>query len=158
MYAKSVFTFLRESLKEYRKANESLPKKIYVSRNDVNTRNVKNESELVMFLEGIGYQKIVLSDYDVSDQVSLFANATHLITPHGAALTNTLYSDNLNIIELFPENRGVDYTYHFYQISSYFGHHHKLVMCKCDKNVFCFDSRNQRTPEQKHNCGEFGMF
>lgn len=131
LFPKSLFSFLRDRL-----INESsvsdLPKKIYVSRADVKQRGVQNEEQLVSLLESKGYKKVVLSDYSIVDQITLFNHATHLITPHGAALTNSLFSDNLKIVELYPDKRKISFAYYFYQISSYFGHSHKLMICKSD--------------------------
>lgn len=132
IYTKSSFDFLRDRLKISDSAIHT-KNKIYVSRKDVGSRLLKNEAELEIFLQKFGYKSVVLQDLTIREQINLFSNCSHLITAHGAGLANCVFGDNIHVIELFPENRGLNFTYHFYQIASYFGHEHHLVFCACDE-------------------------
>jgi len=130
LYPQSTFDFLREISTPI---VENLPKKVYISREDA-SRKVLNEEELINIIKEKGYEKIVLSKKSVAYQIALFRNMTHLITPHGAALSNTIFSNNLKIIELFPKTRSLDYAYYFYQTSYYYNHKHWLYIIECDEN------------------------
>ena len=98
----------KELLEEYSRidiaSNVGFPK-IYISRNDSKKRRVANEIELVSFLESRGYKKIVLSEFSIDDQISIFRSANEIVAPHGAGLTNLVFSKSgSRVIELFPEN------------------------------------------------------
>ena len=81
------------------------PEKIYISRKDTNRRVLANDAEISEYLSGLGFQEIVMSDYSLEEQVSLFSNAKFIIAPHGAALVHLLFSDNCkNLIEICPSN------------------------------------------------------
>jgi capsular polysaccharide biosynthesis protein len=90
-----------DKIKSYEKSNI---KKIYISRCDTKYRKVENEKELVDMLKKYDFQKVILSEYSVVQQISLFRNASEIISPHGAGLTNLIFSsENTSVIELFQE-------------------------------------------------------
>lgn len=133
IYPKSAFDFLRnELLRKFNKVNTQ-QKKILLSREDAASRNVVNQKDLEELLKKHDYQCIVMSDLSVSEQIELFSSMTHLVTPHGAGMTNTIFSQQLQIIELYPITRAFYYNYHYYQVSNHFDHHHTMLLCDCDK-------------------------
>lgn len=82
-------------------------KKIYVSRKDSRQRIMKNESKLEQLLTSFGFVAVVMSDYTPREQMELFAGAETIIAPHGAALTNLIFSrSELTLIEIFSPHRG----------------------------------------------------
>jgi len=74
---------------DFRKSDFS--KRVLISRADATNRQIKNEHELLNFLEPFGFEKIVLSQLNVDQQVALFHKAEVIIAPHGAGNTNLLY-------------------------------------------------------------------
>jgi len=98
-------------------------KKILISREDALSRRVTNQTELFSQLEQCGFERYVLSELSFEEQVSLFANANHIVTPHGAGLTNTIFSSDCTVLEIFHSEkikptynliaqcRGLDYNY-----------------------------------------------
>jgi len=66
-------------------------RKIYVSRRDSQNRVLKNEAEVEALLKHLGFEIVVLSGMTLAQQISIFASATHIISPHGAGLTNIVF-------------------------------------------------------------------
>jgi len=98
-------------------------KNILISREDALSRRITNQTELFSQLEQYEFEKYVLSELSFEEQVSLFANANHIVTPHGAGLANTIFSSNCTVLEIFHSEkikptynliaqcRGLDYNY-----------------------------------------------
>ena len=103
----SIF-FLREKfLKFQKKFNAS--KKIFIDRSDslYNRCKLINNQEVINFLENKGFKSYQVSKLDFFEQIYLFNNAEVIISPHGAALTNIIFSEpNLKLFELIPDNHG----------------------------------------------------
>jgi hypothetical protein len=134
IYPKSAFDFVRNTALEKLETNSGnhLPKKIYLSRQDANLRGINQEQDLIDFLKLKGYESVVLSEFSVKAQIELFSGITHLITPHGAGIANTIFSTEIQIIELYPTKRAFGYNYHFYQTSNFYNHTHFMLLCECD--------------------------
>lgn len=79
------------------------PTHIYVSRRNTLVRKVINEQEVIQELEKLGFVDYVTEDLSFAEQVHLFANAKMIISPHGAGLTNIIFSKKLKLIELFAK-------------------------------------------------------
>ena len=89
---------------------------IYISRNkarglvgsaseNITRRTILNEDELYLNLSKIGFKKIFLEDYSVSEKIEIFNTAKIIVTPNGAGLTFSLFANkNTKIIELLPNN------------------------------------------------------
>jgi hypothetical protein len=68
-------------------------RRIYVSRLDAQRRRLINEQEVITYLEGHGFEIHQCSTLSVEEQQRLFASAGVIIAPHGAALTNIVWSN-----------------------------------------------------------------
>ena len=80
-------------------------KKIFISRRDTQKRGLTNEVDVTKLVERYGYETVLLSDLTIVQQISLFRNAKSIIAPHGAGLTNTIFSrPGTEVIELFPDD------------------------------------------------------
>lgn len=76
-------------------------RKIYISRKNTKRRRFINEDEVATFLTQRGYETHTMDGLSIRDQAALFASASHIVSPHGAALTNLLYSPkDLQILEI----------------------------------------------------------
>lgn len=73
----------------------------FVSRRNAARRRVLNESEVLARLGRFHFEPVVLEDLTFRDQVALFSQARCVVAPHGAGLTNMLWSDAPSIIEIF---------------------------------------------------------
>ncbi len=66
----------------------SAHRRIYISRSDSNQRRLVNEREIEMALKDRGFVIVSLTGMTLREQISLFHNATDIVGPHGAGLTN----------------------------------------------------------------------
>ncbi len=80
-------------------------KRIYISRKKSQRRKVLNEGKIIDYLEQYGFKEVVLEDYSVKEQFSIFAGAEVIVAPHGAGLANIIYcNEGTKVIEFFaPE-------------------------------------------------------
>ncbi|WP_215393693.1 DUF563 domain-containing protein [Polynucleobacter sp. TSB-Sco08W16] len=75
-------------------------KRLYISRIDSN-RQVANEDEIFSYLEGLGYEKLIMSEISAEDQINYFRAAESIVIPHGAAGTHLLFvPPTCKVIEL----------------------------------------------------------
>jgi capsular polysaccharide biosynthesis protein len=66
-------------------------RRLFVSRADSTARVLVNEVELAAQAASAGFETVVLSELSVAEQVRRFAEASHVIAPHGAGLANLLF-------------------------------------------------------------------
>lgn len=84
------------------KCKKSKHKKILILRRKTSKRNIENESQVVKKLKTFGFEAFYLEDLTVLDQASLFHGASHIVSTHGAALSNLCFCDpHTKVIELF---------------------------------------------------------
>lgn len=70
---------------------EPASEKIYVSRRDSRNRVMQNEADLERLLQRAGFRIVQLSSLSIDEQITLFRDATTIVSPHGAGLTNIIY-------------------------------------------------------------------
>ena len=103
----SIF-FLRKKFLDLRKKFQT-SKKIFIDRTDSLYKHCKliNNQEVIKFLEKKGFKSYQTSKLDFYEQIYLFENAEIIISPHGAALTNIIFSKpGMRLFELIPKNHG----------------------------------------------------
>ena len=77
-------------------------KLIYISRKNASYRRIINENELITLLDSFGFKAFCLESFSFLEQVDLFSQAEVVIAPHGAGLTNLLFSQpGIKVIEIF---------------------------------------------------------
>lgn len=86
--------------------NDKTPdKNIFISRKAATYRQILNEDEIFNEIKKYGFNKYCLEDMPLMDQISLFNSAKNVISPHGAGLTNLVFSpQRVNILEIFTKN------------------------------------------------------
>lgn len=67
-------------------------RRLYVSRLHAHHRRLINEPELIDLLRAAGYEILDCETMPLAEQVQRFAEATHIVGPHGAGLTNIVYA------------------------------------------------------------------
>ncbi len=83
-------------------------RKLYVSRRDAPGRRVLNEAALVARLALFGYEPILLTGMPIARQIAAFAGASHIVSLHGAGLTNVVFADpSTTLVEIFPSTYGM---------------------------------------------------
>jgi capsular polysaccharide biosynthesis protein len=81
--------------------------KLYVSRADAPRRKVVNDADLAAALAKFGYRSIELSGMSLAEQATRFAYASHIVSLHGAGLSNLAFAaPGTKVIEIFPERYG----------------------------------------------------
>lgn len=101
---KIVTSSLRNIFSSYMHKNETLPKRIYLSRNKSSSRFVINEPELKDFLKAYNFTTIYAEDLTFKEQIEIFYNAEIILSQHGAGLTNTAFCNkNTKVIEIYNE-------------------------------------------------------
>ncbi|MFC5768211.1 glycosyltransferase family 61 protein [Thauera sinica] len=94
--------------------------RIYITRRSApGGRRVTNEAEVVRVLERYRVTPIALEDLDLSAQIELFYDAEAVVAPHGAGLTNMLYAESIDVIELHPTRAIMP---HYYYMARSMGH------------------------------------
>jgi hypothetical protein len=73
---------------------ESRPahRRVYVSRRDSRRRPLLNEEEAIEIVAAAGFEIAELGELGVAEQIELFAEASHIVAPHGAGLTNIVFA------------------------------------------------------------------
>jgi hypothetical protein len=64
-------------------------RKIFISRDDAPARKLINAEEVFMALQG--WETVTLTGMSTEKQIELFSSASHVISTHGAGLTNLLW-------------------------------------------------------------------
>lgn len=75
--------------RRFGKRVENPQRKLFVSRDDAPARRLSNAEEIFAILKGWEY--VTLSTMSIQDQIKTFAEASHVISPHGAGLLNTVF-------------------------------------------------------------------
>jgi capsular polysaccharide biosynthesis protein len=87
-----------------RSASRSFGKRIYVSRAVARKRLVENEKAVIAMLAGHGFEVLTLEKMSLVDQIAAFTEAEVVVAPHGAGLTNLLWTrPGAILLEIFPE-------------------------------------------------------
>jgi len=88
-------------------SRQDLPRKIFITRNQATSRRLINEEAISSHLSARGFSSIKLEGLSLSQQISLFRNASHIIAIHGAGLTNLLYCRQAFVLEIFASGHGI---------------------------------------------------
>lgn len=79
--------------------------RLYITREQASTRRIINESEVIAFLQPLGFQPVALELLSVQEQAHLLAAANVVISAHGGGLTNlTFCQPGTTVIEIFSPN------------------------------------------------------
>jgi hypothetical protein len=121
-------TWLR---KQSKNLTTSIPKrKIIISRKDATNRNITNHEQLFMALKS--WETVVLDDLSIQEQVKLFSEATHIISPHGAGLINLLWcAQGTKVYELTHKDFLGKKVYPV--LSKHLGLEHTVIVCETEK-------------------------
>ncbi|MEZ4851659.1 MAG: glycosyltransferase family 61 protein [Bacteroidia bacterium] len=94
--------FLRDTFLPATEESKEYPKKFYISRSYQIFRHVVNEAEITEFLKPMGVVPVNLENYNLEQQIALFAGAELIITPHDERLALlALCQPKTKVIEFF---------------------------------------------------------
>ncbi len=108
------------------------PKNFIISRKNALTRRILNEEVLIENLSDFNFETIVLENLSFEQQVVLFAASEIIIAPHGAGISNIIYSKNPILFEIFPEERDIRDAFYFTQITAALEIEHHLFLQKSE--------------------------
>lgn len=77
-------------------------RRLYVSRSLASVRRVSNAAEVEALLTSYDFEVVHAEKLNVQEQVTLFSQAGVIAGPHGAGLTNMIFSQGATVIEMFP--------------------------------------------------------
>lgn len=101
------------------------PRRVYISRAYAGRRRVLNENAVVKCLAIHGFDVVHAERLSLEEQVALFRNVEWIVGPHGAGLTNMLFSDHTRVLEFLgdpnPDAR------HFLRLAASLGHDHRYL-------------------------------
>jgi hypothetical protein len=100
-------------------------RRVYISRERAARRRLLNEGDVWELLERAGFEKVFMEDLDFERQVHLMQEATAVVAPHGAGLTNIMFCpEETAVVEIadlgFPNPN-------FYALASAMGHRYWIV-------------------------------
>lgn len=81
-------------------------KKVFISRKDAGSRKMLNEDEVFELFQAAGFEKYVLSDLTLVEQIRLFNNADIVVGALGSGMANVIFcNDNVLVIDIFQARR-----------------------------------------------------
>lgn len=117
-----------------------LSQNIFISRRQTNARRILNEEEVIVILAKMDFVTYVLEDIDWQEQVKLFAQAKIIVAPHGAGLTNMIFSHRATIIEIF----GQKISHFFYTIAQGLEFNYGCLFCEVNNENIIVDCEQLR--------------
>jgi len=94
---------LKRFVQKQFKPVDATPKRIYVCRSG--RRRITNEAELITMLTKFDFVIIDDESRSVSDQISIYYNASFILGPHGASFSNVIWcKPGAHLFELFSPN------------------------------------------------------
>lgn len=113
------------------KENLKQKKRIYLTRKDTSLRFISNEQELLPVLKEYGFEVIDPSEMSFAEQVNLFAQASCLVSTHGAGLTNMMFRKGgpMKVVELFSPYQGYN-PFHYIMMAEMFGFGYDYIIGK----------------------------
>ncbi len=105
----------------------SKKERIYITRRHARSRRVINEDEVILLMRKWNFNVYELETLNVAEQILLFSNASIVVGPHGAGLTNIIFSYYRVLIELLPEDDFVSWG-HFASLCLSIGGTYRYVL------------------------------
>jgi capsular polysaccharide biosynthesis protein len=111
--------------------------KVYISRGKARGRKIINEEEVVPLLQEHGFQVVFFEDYAFEEQVKIMLNARHLVSNHGAGLTNMLFlRPGSSVLEL--RKRGDSHNNCYFALASALDLKYYYQLCKAENSEDAF--------------------
>ncbi|WP_257297846.1 DUF563 domain-containing protein [Haloarchaeobius sp. FL176] len=78
-------------------------KNVYISRAGAVERRVLNEGAVMEMLSEYGFKRYRLEERSLAENAHLFSEADIVVAPHGAGITDIIFSTDCTVIELFGD-------------------------------------------------------
>ncbi|MEM7596562.1 MAG: glycosyltransferase family 61 protein [Pseudomonadota bacterium] len=116
-------------------------RRLYLSRANANRRKILNEAELVDRLRPLGFEAVCPEEYTLREQAAMMAEASHVISPHGAGMCNLVFAPpGCQVLELF----GAYITPGYWVICNQMGHRYHALECMGGKGRYLSASDIQK--------------
>jgi len=100
--------FIPEVYSDMKFASSTRFAKIFLARRP--PRALLNQSEITKITAKHGYETVFMEDYSISDQLSIGAQAKHVIAVHGAAMSFLIMNRSIDsLVELLPAHFYMEY-------------------------------------------------
>lgn len=108
-------------------------RRLYLSRANAKRRKILNEPELIDRLQTLGFEAICPENYSLREQAAIMAEASHVISPHGAGMCNLVFAPpGCQVLELF----GAYITGGYWVICNQMGHRYHALECMGGKGRY----------------------
>lgn len=81
--------------------------RLLIDRSDTTSRRILDHERIYNQLIDMDFRVIKLSEHSYAEQIRIFNNAKVVISPHGAGLTNIIFSRNCHVLEVFSRSHGI---------------------------------------------------
>lgn len=86
--------------------NHTFSKRVFLSRKDASARKMLNEDDVFKLFESKGFERYVLSEMSIVDQILLFNQAEIIVGALGSNLTNVIFCNpDARIFDIFQARR-----------------------------------------------------
>jgi hypothetical protein len=83
---------------------DGIGRRLYLSRRGQSRRTMSNEAQIEALVSSRGFSVIDPAQYSYQQQIAMFQQASTIVSPHGAGLTNLLFCRaGVTVIELFGD-------------------------------------------------------
>ncbi|WP_083897392.1 glycosyltransferase 61 family protein [Azospirillum sp. B506] len=135
-------------------------RKLYLSRGGASIRRLLNDADVVELMMAAGYEIVHPETLSVVEQVSLFADASHVVGVHGAAFTNIAFmASGAKVLEIVGEFKPPEF---YRKISGILGLSHDFIEARIEKihkKAFFLDPRfgdiSVDIPQLKNKLADF---
>ncbi|MEO0750639.1 MAG: glycosyltransferase family 61 protein, partial [Pseudomonadota bacterium] len=111
-------------------------RRLYLSRANANRRKIVNEAEFIERLRPLGFEPICPEEHSLCEQAAIMAEASHVISPHGAGMCNLVFAPpGCRVLELF----GPYITPGYWVICNQMGHAYHALECMGRKGTYLSD-------------------
>jgi hypothetical protein len=104
-------------------------KLLYVSRQDAQIRRIENEEALIRMMKQRGFLIVEAGTHSLAEQIRIFSEANVVVGPHGAGMTNTMFSREGTLVYEFMTRQYVNGC--FARISQNLGRQHFVDFFDC---------------------------
>jgi hypothetical protein len=113
------------------KGDQSLNRRIFLTRSRDRGRYIDNESEIVRMLQKYSFECVDADRLTIEQQIRIFSEAAFVVGIHGAGLTNMMfrYPYQMNVLEILPDvPERFAIPPHYFLLSGIFGFHYNAVL------------------------------
>jgi len=91
-------------LNQLKNKSSNKKEKLFISRQNCNSRNLVNEGDVSKILKKAGFRILDMNDFNIVEQIKLFSNAEIVVSATGSALTNLIFCNPLvKVYEISPK-------------------------------------------------------